>query len=434
MKLVVIGAGSTYTPEVFDELIKHHSSLPIDDVALVDVDEGMERAGIIKDFGERMFKNAGIKIKLSLTTDRKKALEGADFVISQIRVGFSKARIIDEVTSMSLGLLGQETTGSGGFMNALRTIPVSLEIAADMERICPNAWLVNFTNPAGLVTEALTRFSNVKCVGLCNVPINMQADAAKVLNVERDKLHCSFVGLNHLSFMTGADLNGESRFPEVLDQISNNETLMKNIPKVPGVGDLIRTLGIIPSPYLQYYYFASVMQEKQRKTYETEGVTRGMQVEEINKQLYNLYADESLVTPPPELTQRGGSLYSYAALQIIEALTKETPTELVLNTTNNGALNGIPDDSVVEINAMVSRNGIQPVKGLYIPDTVIGLVKTVKQYGRLTAEAAVTHNPILATEALMNHPLVMEYTKSKAVTSVAEEKFPNYISWNRENG
>lgn len=432
MKIVVIGAGSTYTPEVFDEIIKRNEALHVEEIALVDLDEGMERARIILEFGKRMFRNAGIKCSLSLTTDRKKALEGADFVISQIRVGFSKARIVDEVTSMSFGLLGQETTGSGGFMNALRTIPVSLEIASDIEHICPDAWLVNFTNPAGLVTEALRKYSNVKCVGLCNVPINMQADAAKVLGVPRDSVRCVFAGLNHLSFMIGADINGENVFPVVLDRISNNETLMKNIPKVKGVGELIRTIGFIPSPYLQYYYFASEMKAKQKATYETEGVTRGMQVEQINRKLYELYTDENLVVPPEELSQRGGSLYSYAAMQIIEALTKDEPTELVLNTVNAGAIAGLPDDSVVEVNAMVSRHGVVPVSGLSLGKNVIGLVKTVKEYERLTAEAAVTHNAVLATEALMNHPLVLEYGLSKAVTYAAEEKFPAYISW-KEN-
>lgn len=429
MKIVIIGAGSTYTPEVFDEIIKRNDVLHVEDLALVDLPEGMERAGIIRDFGIRMFKHAGLNCTITLTTDRKEALRGADFVISQIRVGFSAARIVDEVTSMTLGLLGQETTGSGGFMNALRTIPVSLEIAADMERICPNAWLVNFTNPAGLVTEALTKYSNVKCVGLCNVPINMQADAAKVMGVSREEIHCTFAGLNHLSFMTGADIKGQDVFSEVIGKISNNETLMKNIPKVQGVGELIRHIGLIPSPYLQYYYFASEMKAKQRKTFELEGVTRGMQVERINKHLYELYTNEELVTPPEELSKRGGSLYSYAALQIIEALTKDEPTELVLNTVNNGVIAGLPNDSVVEMNAYVSKNGVIPVSGISLSKNVIGLVKTVKEYERLTAEAAVTHNSTLATEALMNHPLVLEYGLSKAVTLTAEEKFPTYISW-----
>jgi 6-phospho-beta-glucosidase len=427
-KLVIFGCGSAYTPELFDEVIKRNQKLNFDRISLVDIPEGMECARIILAFGKRMFQKAGISCDLSLTTDRRQALKGADFVISQIRVGRMPARIKDETIGLQTGILGQETTGAGGFMNAMRTIPLAVSIAKDMEAICPEAWLINFTNPSGLVAEALSKYSTVKSFGLCNVPINMQSDAAKALNADVGHLRCMFAGLNHLSYVTHAELDGRDVMPLLVERISENETLMKNIPKVPGIGRLIRSIGIIPSPYLQYYYFEDQMLKKQQEEFERNGQTRGSVVEEINRKLFVRYADVRLDEKPAELSQRGGSLYSFAAMNAVEALCSDALSEMVLNVPNRGSISDLEDGDVVETNCIVSRNRIAPIPSGRLPQSVKGLVQTVKQYERCTAQAAMEFSRKKALEALLNHPLIHGYANACAILDKMEENFQEYIS------
>jgi 6-phospho-beta-glucosidase len=426
-KLVIIGAGSVYTPEIFNEIIKRWHRLPIREIALVDIEEGKKEAKIIEAFGRRMFGAQNIECKLSLTLDRKEALKGADFVINQLRAGRMAAREADEKLGIDLGIIGQETTGAGGFVNALRTIPIAVQIARDIEQVCPDAWLVNFANPSGIVTEAILKNSSAKCVGLCNVPVNMQSDIAKILGVQSDLVHCRFVGLNHLSFVTAAEYNGEDVLPEVLDKIGGNETIMKNIPKVPGVGELTKKLGIIPSPYLQYYYFENEMLKKQIDEWEKNKVTRSVLVSQVNNTLFEKYSDESLTAPPPELSNRGGSLYSFAALNIMEALTGEDGVELVVNTSNNGAVYGLEDDDVVETNCIVSKSGIKPLPFGKLPDSISGIVKMIKQYERLTVEAAIEHSREKALWALLNHPLIHGFNNAKSILMKAAQLHKDYI-------
>lgn len=427
LKLVIIGAGSPYTPELFAGLIDRYSTLPIRELMLVDLPEGMEKARVILDFGIRMFRKAGIDVRMELTENRRKALQNADFVISQIRVGGIPARILDETIGLNNGIIGQETTGAGGFMNAMRTIPVALAIARDMEELCPNAWLVNFTNPAGIVTEAVRKHTKVSCIGLCNVPVNMLADASRMLGVDTKELHCSFVGLNHLSYIVKATHAGRAVLPEIVEKIDGNETLMKNIPKVEGVGALIRTIGIIPSPYLQYYYFEEAMLAKQQKEYRDAGVTRGAIVQKIDEALFDRYRDPALEQNPPELAQRGGSLYSYAALNAIEALCSPQPIEMVLNYTNGLSVPGLLPDDVVETNCLVSSEGVSPVQTAGLPHAAQGLVQTVKHYERLTIEAAVSGHREMAVWALLNHPLIHGYQRAAALVDEMERAFPSYI-------
>lgn len=429
-KLVVIGCGSAYTPEIFDGIISHSKVLNITNITLVDIDEGLDRAKIILAFGERMFRKRGIPCELTLTTNRRNALKDTDFVISQIRVGRTDARIKDETIGLETGIIGQETTGAGGFMNAMRTVPTAIQIAKDIEEICPNAWLINFTNPSGIITEAILKHTKVKCVGLCNVPVNMQTDAARVMDADFHNLHCSFVGLNHLSYMVGVELGGENVLDTVVEKISNNETLMKNIPKVAGVGALIKTIGIVPSPYLQYYYFENEMLKKQQDEYKQHGKTRGSLVDEIDHVLFEKYSNEQLDEKPVELSQRGGSLYSYAALNAIEALSSDTPAEMVLNVMNNGAVADLENDDVVEINCMVSKNGVKPLPYGTLPDTARGLIQTIKQYERLTIQAAVSGDKITALNALLNHPLIHGYNNARQIIAKMQKEFSEFIKLN----
>ena len=421
-KLVIIGAGSAYTPEIIDEVIKRNQRLDIRQIALVDIPEGRERAEIILAFSRRMLEHAGVPCEVSLTLDRCQALPGADFVISQIRVGGWQARAEDERIGLQLGLIGQETTGCGGFMNAMRTVPEALAIARDMEKHCPQAVLLNFTNPSGIVTEALLRHSSVNTIGLCNVPINMQADAAAVMGVGSDQIRCVFAGLNHLSFMLSAHIGEEDVYGQILEKLRHEPTRMKNIPKAAGVDRLIDAIGLIPSPYLQYFYFEPQMLEKELLELREQGVTRGDQVEKINQKLFALYAREETNEKPPQLSQRGGSLYSFAAMNILEACLSEVPWEMTVNTLNRGAICGLADDAGVEITCRVGRAGVERLPVGPLPSQVAGLVNAVKRYESLTVDAAVAGSRRLALQALVCHPLVHGFINAEKVIQAMEER------------
>lgn len=427
MKLVIIGGGSVYTPEIFHEIILRRERLYFSEIVLVDIPDGAPQAELVLGLAARMLTSNGYDTKLYLTLDRRKALRGARFVISQIRVGCMQARAKDERLGISMGLLGQETTGVGGFSNALRTIPVALEIAKDMQEICPEAWLINFTNPSGIVTEAILKHSSVRCIGLCNVPINMAHDVSKLLDVPQAALRCRFMGLNHLSFITSVRLGDEEILGQAVARIGENTTLMKNIPKVQGVDAFTRSLGMLASPYLQYYYFEDQMRAKQDSAWAEHRTTRAAQVEAINRSIFAQYADENLHSVPPEVSQRGGSLYSFAALDIIEALTKEEETELVVNVRNAGAIEDLAEDDVVEINCLVSRRGVRPIPAGTLPPAVAGLVQTVKQYECLCVQAAVQESRTLAVAALLNHPLAHGFENARRAVETIEAWFPDDI-------
>lgn len=421
-KLVVIGAGSAYAPEIFNGIVSRNAQLGITEIVLVDIHEGEKRAQLIADFGKRMFEAAGETCRLSLSYNRREALKGASFVISQIRVGGWQARVCDEKGPMALGLVGQETTGAGGFMNAMRTIPVALEIARDMEEICPEAWLVNFTNPSGIVTEALLKHSRVKCIGLCNVPINMQADAAKLLDLPFEDVRCTTLGLNHLSYVTSVMAGGQEQLPHLVKAVNGNETLMKNIPKVEGTGELVQAIGVLPSPYLQYYYFEKEMLVKQQKELAESGKTRGALAHDIDEVMFAQYANPALTSPPPQLAERGGSLYSTAALDIIEALASDEGREMAVNVQNCGAISGLEADDVVEMNCRISRNGVARLVLGPLPQPAKGLVQEIKHYERLTVEAAVKASRSLALQALLNHPLIHGYNNAVKVIHYMEKE------------
>ena len=232
IKLVVIGGGSSYTPELVDGIIKRYNVLPVRELILVDIEDGREKVEINYNFIKRMFKKAGMDVVTSWTLDRERALKGADFVVTQFRVGGLEARAKDESIPMKYNIIGQETTGPGGFANALRTIPVILEMCRDIERLCPNAWLINFTNPSGIVTEAIHRHTGVKCIGLCNVPINMENAVMEEAGVDATRLHCRFVGLNHLSFITHVYLDGKDIIDNILESPKVAGEIVKNIHNI----------------------------------------------------------------------------------------------------------------------------------------------------------------------------------------------------------
>ena len=431
-KLAVIGAGSAYTPEIIDEIIKRQERLNIAEIVLVDIPEGRERAEIIRDMARRMFRRAGVECAVSLTLDRREALPGCDFVISQIRIGGWQARAEDERIGLSLGLIGQETTGCGGFMNAMRTVPEALAICRDMEELCPSAVLLNFTNPSGIVTEAILRHSAVRAIGLCNVPINMQRDAAAALGLEREQLQCRFGGLNHLSFMLSARTADRDAYAELIEKLRHDATTMKNIPKVAGTDRLIPALGLIPSPYLQYFYFEPEMLEKEQRELAEEGTTRGEQVEKINRELFSIYAREETSEKPEQLSQRGGSLYSYAAMDILEACINEDPREMAVNTLNRGAITGLAEDAGVEISCRISSGGVERIPLGELPPQVAGLVQQVKRYESLTVDAAVRGSRRLALLALLNNPLIHGFSNAEKVLRAMETRVHCPVRWREE--
>jgi 6-phospho-beta-glucosidase len=418
LKICVIGGGSTYTPELIEGFIEKQAELGLDTVTLMDTDQ--DRLRVVGGFSERMIRAAGSPLKLVLSTERTQALEGADYVISQIRVGGNAQRVIDEKTPMPYGIVGQETTGPGGFAKALRTIPVILSVAADMEKLCAQAWLINFTNPSGLITEALVKHSNVRVIGLCNLPINMIHQVAGYLGVPPGRISLDYVGLNHLSWMRGAYLDGQEVTEVVLAKAIEeaNQAAEGHSPFSP---ELIRMLGMLPCYYLRYYYHHDQVLEEQRSA----DKTRGEQVQEIEEKLLAMYADPQLVTKPEELEKRGGALYSTAAVSLIAAIVGNKNEVHIVNCRNRGALADLPEGAVVEVPCLVGAAGPIPLTVGHLPVLARGLVHSVKAYEELTIEAAVTGDRRTGLQALVTHPLVPSFRVAKAL-------FNSILQANRE--
>lgn len=406
LKFVIIGGGSSYTPELIEGLIARHDSLKASEVALVDIEEGKEKLQIIKGLSERMIGKSGLNIKIMATLDRREALAGADYVITQLRVGGLDARSSDEKIPLKYRTVGQETTGPGGFAKALRTIPVLLSIAREMEELCPDAWLINFTNPSGIVTEAVKTYSSIRCIGLCNVPINMERHLAEQLQVPVDRIYCEFVGLNHLSWIRKVFVDGIDKTEELFSQPLFQEGIVKNVPSVKGSRELVNVLRLIPSPYLNYYYFETRMVEEELESVAKGEGTRADKVKRIEKELFGIYADPGLNVKPAQLSERGGSLYSEAALSLIDSIHNNRSRVHVVNVPNRGAIADLPEDAVVEINCIVDKSGARPIASGRLPDVVRPLVAGVKDYERYTIKAAAEGDREAAFKALLNHPLV----------------------------
>lgn len=405
IKIAVIGGGSSYTPELASGLVKRAGVLPVEELVLVDIPEGGKKLGIVTELVKRIFEKEGLATRVTATLDRQEALKGCSFVITQFRVGGLEARSTDERIPLKYRVIGQETTGPGGFAKALRTVPVALSIAKDMERLCPGAWLINFTNPSGIVTEALNKYSNIRNAGLCNVPINMERDLAEQLGVSHEDVYCEFVGLNHLSWIKRVFVRGLDKTEELFERADFEKSIVSNIPPVQGASELIKTLRLIPSPYLDYYYFENQMFDEELESF-NKGMTRADEVMKVEKELFSLYADERRTEVPPELSERGGSLYSEVALSTIESIFNDLGRVIVLNTPNKGAITGIDADSVVETNCVVNRAGLHPLATGELPLKIRSLVYRVKTYEQLTVEAAVSGSRESAFLALLNHPLV----------------------------
>ena len=403
MKIAVIGGGSSYTPELVKGFLERLDSLPLTELWLMDIDE--ERLRIVGGFAQRMVKARGDPFEIVLSTDRRASLVGASYVITQFRVGKMSARREDEYLGKRHGLIGQETTGVGGMAKALRTIPVVLEIAHEIQEVAPDALLINFTNPAGLITQALTQYGgSVQAIGVCNVPITTKMAildllrAREGLDLTSQQSYLDTLGLNHLSCHRGFWVDGENLWPKImtyyLEHLKHSRTPEWDVRT-------IEVLGMIPNYYLQYYYYTS------RKLAEQEQwpPSRAEVVMQIEAELLRKYADPTLTEVPPELTKRGGSYYSTMAVELIRSHYNDTGDIHVVNTRHGGAVSGWPEDWVLEMPCRVTRQGIEPLPAAPLPEVCFGLLAQVKMYELLTVEAAVHGDREAAYKALLTHPL-----------------------------
>lgn len=405
INVTVIGSGSTYCPELVDGFLQRQDSLKLKRLVLMDIDE--RKRTIVGNLCVRMIKNAGIDCEVVMTDDLDAALQGADFVVTQIRVGKLHCRYLDEQIPVKYDLIGQETTGIGGFFKALRTIPVIANICKKIEEICPNAWLINFTNPSGIVTDFVLNNTNVKCIGLCNVPIDMIDDVKESVGEDAD---ITYLGLNHLSWITSVMKDGEEKLYDLFDE-GYAPKVMANIKDDGFDIGCLKAVGGIPSSYLQYYYCRDAKLDHLM----TDEKSRAQVCMEIEEDLLKLYQNEEIVTKPALLDKRGGHKYSLAACSLIDSIANDKNDVHVVNILNNGTLPFMNDDDVVEIAARIGADGAKPVPVRKTWSRHIeGLMKVVKEYEKYTVEAAKNGDDNAAMNALMIHPLVGDYKRAHA--------------------
>ncbi|MEH7087019.1 6-phospho-beta-glucosidase [Neobacillus drentensis] len=429
LKIVTIGGGSSYTPELIEGFIKYYNELPVRELWLVDVEEGKEKLEIVGNLAKRMVEKAGVPIKIYLTFDRKEALKSADFVTTQFRVGLLEARMKDESIPLKHGVLGQETNGPGGLFKALRTIPVILDICREMEEVCPNAWLINFTNPAGMVTEAVLRYSNIdRVVGLCNVPIGMEMGVAKLLGVDHSRVRIDFAGLNHMVYGLNVFVDGVSVKDQVISLINDPEKsiTMQNIHSMGWEPEFLRALDVFPCPYHNYYYKFGDMLEKELKNYQ-EGGTRAEVVKKLEEELFELYRDPHLAIKPPQLEKRGGAYYSDAAVRLIHSMYTDKRDIQAVNTINRGAISSLPFDSAVELSCIITKDGPKPISVGDLPIQVRGLVQQVKSFERVAIEAAISGDYATVLLAMTINPFVPSDRVAKVILDEMLEAHKEYL-------
>lgn len=416
--VAVIGSGSTYCPELVDGFIKAQDSLKLKKISFMDIDE--RKRNIVGDLCIRMLKKAEIDCEVVLTDDVDTALQGADFVVTQIRVGKLPARHLDESIPKKYGLIGQETTGIGGMFKALRTIPVIKHICDRIEAICPDAWLINFTNPSGIITEFILNNTKVKNIGLCNVPIDMLDDVKEITGEDVD---IEYVGLNHLSWITSVKKNGEELLPGLIES-GFSPKVMANIKDDGFDLECLKAVQGLPSSYLQYYYCREAKLEHQR----TDEKTRAQVCMEIEEQLLEMYDNEELCIKPALLDKRGGHKYSLAAVSLINSLANDVNDVQVVNVKNNGTLDFLADDDIIEVPSIIGADGAKPIKvENFTNDHIIALMRVVKAYEKFTVEAAVTGSDAAAIKGLLVHPLVGDWEKATKCYAEMKEAHKEYL-------
>ena len=397
MKIAVIGGGSTYTPELVSGLSRERDRIDVQELVLHDIDP--QRREIVGGLAARMLERQGFQGELTVTGELDRALDAADFVLLQIRVGGQTARRSDETVPLACGCIGQETTGAGGLAKALRTVPVVLEIAERVRRLsAPDAWIVDFTNPVGIVTRSLLDAGH-RAVGLCNVAIGFQRSFARHLGVEPDRLVVDQVGLNHLTWIRAVHLDGRDVLPLLMTEHGDAIAEQAELPR-----RLLDELGVVPSMYLHYFYRHDEVLAEQLG-----GVPRADVVAELERDLLELYRDPELNERPALLEQRGGAFYSEAATGLVASLVSGDDAVHVVDVANRGTLEGLADDDVVEIPARVGMAGPVPLDQVPLAPELLGLAQHVSAYERLAARAAVTGDAAIARKALLAHPLIGQH-------------------------
>jgi 6-phospho-beta-glucosidase len=416
MKIAVVGGGSTYTPELVDGLARLRAVLPVDELVLID--PAAERLAVVGAFAARIFAHQGNPGRVRWTSTLDDGVDGADVVLIQLRVGGQAARIGDETFPLEFGCVGQETTGAGGLAKALRTVPVVLDVAERVRRAAPHAWIVDFTNPVGIVTRALLGAGH-RVVGLCNVAIGLQRRFAGLLGVDPSTVVLDHVGLNHLTWARAAYVDGVDALPGLLAE--HRDELAGEVP--PAV---LAACGGLPSYYLRYFYAHDEVVAEQR----TEP-SRGQRVAEIEAELMAAYADPTLAEKPALLGERGGAFYSEAAVGLVAALLGDAPGPHVANVYNRGTLPFLADDDVIEVTCDVSAGGPAPRPTAALVPELAGLVAHVSAYERLAVDAALRGGRDRVYQALLAHPLVGQHTLAEGLTDRLLATNAAYLAWAR---
>ena len=417
-KIAVIGGGSSYTPELIDGFIQNESNLQVGEITLYDIDQ--ERLDIVGGMAQRMVRYAEMDTKVTLTTNRPQAVEGAKFVLSSMRVGKMAARILDEKIPLKYNVIGQETTGPGGTFKAFRTIPVTLDIAKDMQKYAPDAWFINFTNPSGIMTEAILKHTDLNVVGLCNNPINMIAGMAQAFHVEPRDVFLEWVGLNHVNWVCKVFIKGQDMTQNLMDNLekfAENEEMPHLEP------ELIRTLGVIPTYYLQYYYYHPARLAEAKAAEKSRGET----VLAVEQDLLKKYADPHVLVKPEELAQRGGARYSEAAVNLILSLMLDRRDVQIVVARNGDAISDLPPDASVEIPCVVGAHGVTPLVMGKLPDSIRTLCQQAKAWESATVKAAVSGSRKDAILALLQNPLVPDYPTAVALVDEMLEAHKEFL-------
>ncbi|MEV0970654.1 6-phospho-beta-glucosidase [Microtetraspora glauca] len=416
MKLAVVGGGSTYTPELIDGFARLRDELPLSEIVLVDPDE--HRLALVAGMARRMLVRAGHSATVGTATTVEDGVAGAGAVLLQLRVGGQAARNVDETLPLECGCVGQETTGAGGLAKALRTVPVVLDIAEKVRRLAPDAWIVDFTNPVGIVTRALLDAGH-RAIGLCNVAIGFQRRFAAGLGVTPDRISLGHVGLNHLTWVRSVHLDGEDVLPRVLAEHGEEIAAGLELPV-----ELIRDLGVVPSYYLRYFYAHDLVVEEQRRK-----PSRAAEVAAMESALLDLYADPSVDTKPELLEKRGGAFYSEAAVALIASLVNDRGDVQVVNTRNGGTLPFLDADAVIEVPARITAAGAVPLPVDPLEPLYRGLIGHVSAYESLALEAALRGGERRVRDALLAHPLVGQASLADDLARLLVEANRSHLAW-----
>lgn len=430
VKIVTIGGGSSYTPELMEGFIKRYNELPIKEIWLVDIEEGKDKLKTVGEMSQRMWDASPYDVKIHLTTDRREALKDADFVTTQFRVGTLNARVKDERIPLSYGIVGQETNGAGGIFKALRTIPVILDIVEDMKRLSPNAWLINFANPSGMVTDAIIRYGNwERVIGLCNVSVIAMMDEPKLIGKTKDELVYSFAGINHFHWHRVKDLSGKDVTPQIIDRLyEEGNGTPENIFDVPFYKEQLKQMNLIPCGYHRYYYRYEEMLNHMLEEYNDPNIgTRAQQVKQTEAELFELYKNPKVNEKPEQLKKRGGAYYSDSACETIASIYANKNTEIVVSTKNNGAVPDLEPDDVVEVSAYIGADGARPIAFGSFEPAEKGWLQGMKNMELSVEKAAVSGDYGTLLQAFTINPLIPSGETAQCVLEELLIAHKNYL-------